>query len=163
MPKVPYPTEHKLTKWTAQPSAKHEHCMDFYLETWYSEGWALETKKWVWPEFKQMGTSQAKVTLEPGFLIVENEKGEKASLKLPRYVNPAGPIVEVSTDLPFVVTLPQLVPNYPAKAPVDHNLTYLNPDGTPKPHPGVTTWYKGQIVTSADEVAKLDELVPASA
>ena len=71
--------------------------------------WSLETRVWSRDDkkFVKVGTKDAKVTVEDGFLIVANKEGERASLKLPKSISPNGPVVAVHPEF-LKVTLRRL-------------------------------------------------------
>ena len=60
--------------------------------------WSSEDKA-----FQNRGTKDATVTIENGFLIVANKEGEKASLRMPKYLAPDGPVVELDPEYLKVV------------------------------------------------------------
>ena len=116
MPKVVYPTEHVLGTYNMLPSADHPDCFKLEIKPQVQDakdvnkvGWRLEHERFSMEKkgFVKLGTSEATVTVENGFLIVANHEGEKASLRLPKQLNPDGPIVEVDPNHLFV-TLPKL-------------------------------------------------------
>jgi hypothetical protein len=115
MPAPAYPTTHKLGTYQLHASKEHAGCVDLDIKAVVMDptdatkvGWELQLKRWTM-EAKatvKLGTSEATVTVEHGFLIVSNAEGEKASLRLPRTIRPDGPVIAVHPDF-LVVTLPR--------------------------------------------------------
>ena len=114
----PHPTEWVLGNWQMMPSSKHEGCMAFEIRPMVMDpkdvskvGWKLDRERWDKEQrkFLKVGTSEATFAVEDGFLIVTNYDGEKASLRLPKTVNPQGPIVAVD-PMDLNVTLPRANP-----------------------------------------------------
>ena len=70
-------------------------------------GWELPGKRWESEAraFVEKGTSEATVTIENGFLIVANHEGEKASLRMPKFLAPDGPVIELNPTY-LQVTVP---------------------------------------------------------
>ena len=98
-----------------QPSSKHKDCLAFEIKPLIMDpkdvtkvGWKLERERWDKEQrkFLKVGTSEATFAIEDGFLIVTNHDGEKASLRLPKSVNPQGPIIEID-PVDLNVTLPR--------------------------------------------------------
>jgi hypothetical protein len=97
------------------PSAKHKDCVVFDIKPLIMDhkdvtkvGWKLDKERWDKEQrkFLNVGTSEAKFAVEDGFLIITNYEGEKASLRLPKTINPQGPIVAID-PVDLNVTLPR--------------------------------------------------------
>ena len=113
---VPLPTKWELGNVGYHPSKEHPGCVDLEIKPLVMDhddrskvGWQLEIKRWSQPDkgFIKVGTSEATITVEDGFLIVANRDGEKASLRLPKYISPNAQVVKVDPD-ELRVTLPRL-------------------------------------------------------
>ena len=110
----PAPTAWVLGNWTSSPSKEHPGCQTFDIKPMVLDskdaskvGWELELKRWTMEakDFVKLGTSEAQISVESGYLIVANAKGDRASLRLPKSINPAGPVVAIDPNH-LKVTLP---------------------------------------------------------
>ncbi len=88
MPPRPRPYEHALQNYVVRPSKKHGGCIEYRIREYIISD-DLESVVW------RARADQAKVTLEDGHLVVENEEGVRAGLRVQRSVDAEAGITEV--------------------------------------------------------------------
>ena len=107
MPRVEYPTEVVLGTYDIQPNKENPDSvfLNIYATVHDKEdrnkvAWDLEPRVWKQEKhcFETVGTSEATVVVENGFLIVTNRDGQKASLRLPKHIKQDGPVLSLHPD-----------------------------------------------------------------